>query len=581
MNNSFRPPVRALSSMVRSTTTEAATFLVACVVVLYFALVRVYGSDVYALAASVQDDSFYYLFPAFNFSHASPWSFTFDGRHETYGFQPLYMVLLAVVGSVFKSIESFFRFAVLLGAILHCATAVTVFASVRLMLRDLARAPQSLLALLAALSYLLNTNIFLSSITVKENALAAFLLASSILLFIKLSQARDDAPGTLAGDAGSDLRRYGALLGLTLAALLLTRILPTTLFFVGVLLLLSLRQNRARLPLLLSFVVPLVLWGVYAYLEFGRVVPSSGMVKTRGLWDLIAAGGCNLLFEMAGWSATRIKHVVLFSLDLPSAFYLPHPDAGALREPAAGLLGSARMWGALLSLAGLGLLAALGRSMRQAGRPVFVLAVLLAGAFLGHVAMTVLLWRVKSELFYFTWYVYEVPLLIPLAIAAAIGSLVRAGERLLPPGAGGRVGRPLSLAVILCLGIAGVALAWQTYVRLEPLPARSDGDKFWPAVVLRSGVDLRSEIGDGLVGAFNAGHLAFGLGGRVVNLDGLANDSVIGRTGSWRDYFAREGIRYYCDVVDPAQFGLKYEPIRSYEIDHGLVNRQYCVRILD
>lgn len=573
MDKFFRLRVRARSSIGPVAAIEVAAFLVACAVVLHFAWARAYGSDVYALAASVQDDSFYYLFPAYNFSHASPWSSTFDGRHETYGFQPLYMVLLAVVGSVFSSMESFFRFAVLLGALLHCATAFTVFLSIRLLLRDLARAPQALLALLAGLFYLLNTNVFLSSITAKENALAAFLLASAILLFIKLSQARDAPPSGTVG-------RYGALLGLTLAALLLTRILPTTLFFVGVLLL-ALRQARPRLPLLLFFVVPLVLWGGYAYLEFGRLVPSSGMVKTRGLWGLIAGGGGDLLAEMADWSMHRIKQIVLFAVNLPSAFYLPQPDVGLLRAPAAGLLGSALIWGSLLALAGLGLLASMGRSMQQSSRLLIILVILLAGACLGQVAMTVLLWRVKHEHFYYTWYIYAVPVLIPLTLAAATGGLVRAVGGRLRPGAGGRIAHHVGQAFIVCLGIASVVLAWQTYARLEPLPARPADDKFWPAVALRSGVDFRADIGDGLVGAFNAGHLAFGLGGRVVNLDGLANDSVIGRTGTWPDYFAREGIQYYCDAVDPALFGLKYELIRSYEIDHGSVKRQYCVRILD
>src|SRR5262245_52879031 len=61
-------------------------------VVLVFALRRFFLSDTYQLAATVQDDSFYYIVPAFNLKSAG--FFTFDGRNPTYGFQPLYMLLL-------------------------------------------------------------------------------------------------------------------------------------------------------------------------------------------------------------------------------------------------------------------------------------------------------------------------------------------------------------------------------------------------------------------------------------------------------------------------------------------------------
>ena len=55
---------------------------------------RVYRSDIDSLAISIQDDSYYYLLPAFNLKTYG--FFTFDGEHETYGFQPLYALRIGV-----------------------------------------------------------------------------------------------------------------------------------------------------------------------------------------------------------------------------------------------------------------------------------------------------------------------------------------------------------------------------------------------------------------------------------------------------------------------------------------------------
>src|SRR5439155_23343645 len=59
---------------------------------------RIVKSDYLALAVSTPDDSFYYLLPAWRFiTHGY---FTFDGVQTTYGFQPLFMVLLTGLSAV-------------------------------------------------------------------------------------------------------------------------------------------------------------------------------------------------------------------------------------------------------------------------------------------------------------------------------------------------------------------------------------------------------------------------------------------------------------------------------------------------
>lgn len=64
-------------------------------------------SDFLALAVSIPDDAFYYLLPAWHFpTHGY---FTFDGLHKTYGFQPLYMLLLTGLSTLLPSIEAVLR----------------------------------------------------------------------------------------------------------------------------------------------------------------------------------------------------------------------------------------------------------------------------------------------------------------------------------------------------------------------------------------------------------------------------------------------------------------------------------------
>ena len=139
------------------------------------------------------------------------------------------------------------------------------------------------------------------------------------------------------------------------------------------------------------------------------------------------------------------------------------------------------------------------------------------------------------------------------------------------------------LIVRALLGAVGIGLTWQTYSKLEPL-GRMQRDDSWASVVMHAGLYLRDAeriTESDRVGAFNAGRLGFVLEGRVVNLDGLANDSIRKDFSSWRDYFAREKITYYCDVAHPSRLRLKYELLMEYDIDHPAVDKLYVARILE
>lgn len=81
-------------------------------------------------AGWLSDDAFYYLQPAWlRRDHAG---FSFDGMHGTYGFQPLWMLVLSeLVAPLAPDRASFLRLALLLGGILHVAVAPLLYLRLR------------------------------------------------------------------------------------------------------------------------------------------------------------------------------------------------------------------------------------------------------------------------------------------------------------------------------------------------------------------------------------------------------------------------------------------------------------------
>src|SRR5260221_4932182 len=73
------------------------------------------------LACSIQDDSFYYFVPGWNAAHGS--GFTFGGE-KTSGFQPLYELLLTLLGLFCDSLGSLVRLAINLNGWLFALTAL-------------------------------------------------------------------------------------------------------------------------------------------------------------------------------------------------------------------------------------------------------------------------------------------------------------------------------------------------------------------------------------------------------------------------------------------------------------------------
>ena len=68
----------------------------------------IFASDIAYLAADwVKDDAFYYLQPAWQFKQFG--FFTFDGINPTYGFHPLWMIIVSLLAAVTSDKAFFFR----------------------------------------------------------------------------------------------------------------------------------------------------------------------------------------------------------------------------------------------------------------------------------------------------------------------------------------------------------------------------------------------------------------------------------------------------------------------------------------
>jgi len=140
-----------------------AALIVLGLIPLRFILARILESDYHALAVLTPDDSFYYLVPAWRFKTAG--FFTFDGVHPTYGFQPLFMVLLTGLSAILGSVEDVFRAGLAVNATLHVATGVLVGLIVNTLLSECSAMVRFIASLVAGAVYFLGWNLFWANLT--------------------------------------------------------------------------------------------------------------------------------------------------------------------------------------------------------------------------------------------------------------------------------------------------------------------------------------------------------------------------------------------------------------------------------
>jgi hypothetical protein len=493
----------------------AATIGLAALVFLAV-LIYAFGSDIRDLACNrLQDDSFYYLQPAWNFSRSGV--FTFDGEHPTYGFQPLWMIVLAALARLSPDKLFFLRASVALGGLFFCLTGAALF--------RLARGwTTGWQAVIAPVLWTANFSLLGAYITGKENALFAFLLVLSCIRIVR----RATAP---ARGAWLD----GAILGLMVLARV-NGLVPAVLFLVvlwwqGT----GSRSERFQRMLLAGagMLAVIAIWCLYAQISFGAVFPNSGTAKLFGSSAALAVFFENQLpWIPHAWIEALVPAAERVLLTRPDLLVLPTKATGLsyliglLPDLAYGswagffsFLGGIDFRLKVLLLAGLGIGAA-GWVLLQLRSPArgsaAVIGVILASAAINSLVN----WMVMPEyLLWGIWYAVPETLALVVGLACLIGELLSRLASLKAPI--GQLIHRIAMGAAVILAAAGLGSAW---CRLLPSAyvAAPDGTQ-------QEAYDAAAWMNDNLpqgarVGSYSAGLLGyFGRTYRVINLDGLAN----------------------------------------------------------
>jgi hypothetical protein len=534
-----------------------AAAVAAAAIVFLAVLTYAFGSDIRELACNrLQDDSYYYLQPAWNFSRSG--IFSFDGEHPTYGFQPLWMIVLAALARLSPDKPFFLRAAVALGGLFFCLTGLALF--------RLARAwAAGWTAVLAPVLWTANFTLLGAYITGKENALYAFLLVICCIRILK----RTAAP---ARGAWAD----GILLGL----MVLSRI---NALVPAVLLLAVLgvwgggsRADRARrmLPAAAGMLAVLAVWCVYAQISFGAVFPNSGTTKLFGSGAALAVFlESHIPWIPPAWIEAFVPRAERVLLTRPDLLVLPTKDAGIsyliglLPDLAYGswagifsFLGAPDFRIKVLALAAVGIGAAGWvllqlRSSARAAAAAVVGVILVSAA-----ANSAVNWLVMPDyLLWGIWYAVPETLALILGLACVLDLPLERFARIRPPG--GRIMTAASVAVISMLAAAGLGMVWVHFLP-SPYVEAPDGTQ---QAAYDAAAWMNGNLPQGArVGSYSAGLLGyFGRTYTVINLDGLANTTqfaageLVGHLlyvrgladeDPLREYLRRESIGYLANV---------------------------------
>src|SRR3954468_11413593 len=447
------------------------------------------------LNCSIQDDSFYYFIPAWNSSHGA--GFTFGGE-KTSGFQPLYELLLTVVSYFTPSLESLVRSVINLNGWLFAVTALLCGFALRPLIKSFApglrHEATALSMLVGGLSYLCLHTVFFSSVTGKENALAAMLLAA--LVWMVFSDSRG--------------RYYSILIGALCGLLLITRITPASFLYVGITIALV-HGWKSKIVATAVCLLPITAWALFAHQYFGHVLPMSMLVKVTAPNHLTVIQSIKSGLRY-GWESWK------FSVSAANRFnVLQLPFRDGLR----GRIQIAIMAGAL----GVALLGALKSLLsRPPTHAVLALFAFDSAGVLSNVLFGAAQAGRSDDMYYTVWYLYDLPVLVAINSGFAVGWLQ---ANLAALRSDGKIAAVLSIGcVIYFFG----DVAW--YARLRPYDA-SDDAKFatsWQMKKYQAAEWFHNHVKPTnpryQFVAFSAGAVGYYLFDHVVNLDGLANNAA-------------------------------------------------------
>lgn len=550
---------------------------------------RVERSDLQSLAISVQDDSYYYLLPAYQFKTYG--FYTFDGMHKTYGFQPGYELCLTLLACFFDNRIAFFKSAIFISYIIYGAIACMLYLVLLRVLEKASTVFRHVGGCLGACLFLCNLSVMYSYTTVKENGLFVLLFASAIWQLL---------PALRSVEMWATKRR-ACVFGLTIGFMLLTRLTPASVFIACILAGAWMLVARAHKGILLvGMAVPVAFWSLFAVCSFGSVMPMSGKVKTLGLisnWSL--SRYFTLEPNLFVYWYVYIKRIVQYSLGHP-AFPLPQYSIAA--PPLETVL--IQRYDIMCGLAIVFFLINI-RLWLSMARLRLILGLLLAS--LAGATATVLVFSqnagLLAQLPYFSWYVADAPFIFAVAVPAALFSWSPANK---PSFKGfrrnGRVFRDVLLGCLAAL-ILGCSV-WDALGKIEPWPRFSFDESRLDHVTVSAAFDMRESnifMPTDRVGSYNAGILGYFLPVTVVNLDGLANDDIYhsvfrehGRlfeskaiANAMYEYVKSNGIAYVCDLLPlpPGYNGYfgnlfeHYDVVRTYPFRYGPGFGYSCARV--
>jgi hypothetical protein len=580
--------INGLWNRIRRDPYEAAVIFLAAAVFIAIA-VYAFGSDIRELACNrLQDDSYYYLQPAWNFSRSG--IFTFDGEHPTYGFQPLWMIVLAVLARVSLDKLFFLRASVALGGLFFCLTGVALYRLTRGWLTGWK-------ALIAPVLWTANYSLLAVYITGKENALFAFLLVLSCVLIRR----RMSAPTRGAWMEGAVL---GLMVLSRVNAIVPALLLVAVLFLWGA----GSRAERARRVGIATagMLVVLAVWCFYAQIAFGSIFPNSGTAKLFGSWAALAVSVEHYVpWIPANWIVGLVPGSERVLLSRPDLLTLPLRGVGIsylfglLPDLAYGawagifsFLGALSFRLKILLLAAVGIGSGIWVLIKLRGETAepeavtrrgsaAVLGVILISAVVNSMGNWLLL---PGYLLWGVWYTVAETLVMVLAFTCILGEglewLAAINSRM-----GGILNRTALLAVSI-LAMIGLVLVWVHWLPHDYVvaPDGTQQETYDAAAWMNNNLPQGARVG-----SFSAGLLGyFGRTFTVINLDGLSNSpqfvrsELIGHllyvnglaaTDPLREYLRRENISYlanvdmldritrkeYLGLVDAGQAMLLYE----------------------
>jgi hypothetical protein len=494
------------------------------------------------LAFSIEDDSFYYLLPAWNLHAAG--MFTFDGHNSTYGFQPLWMLFLSILAKVCQTREIFLRTTLMVQLFMYLLTGILL---AKFLVR---RRGVGYFLLGLIIFFFFNVQMIQGFTSGKENTLHALLLVTFLMIYDAFCQAPANRKIVI-----------GIALSVVLGLVSLTRVNGMALS--GAFGLVHLIYFRRQIFKALSTIV-LVLtgsvlvclpWFVYAMNHLGSWFPTSGSAKLAGI-DL----------------STILHHLMTFDTVKNLYVYLHALPFSHFKQTTVLLLGTALLL----------FLSARSRrfpSLRFISETVVEwfnrypgLMVLVIYSAANHLATSLLLRD------YFIWgYWYHVPeqmvsiIVLSLFIGFALDQLTSLMQQRRPWG--------LALAGMLCsigLYFVGVFIfyAGSRLQRMKtpvsmcqllcPLPVELDQAIEWT----KANLPKHSRIG-----AWNAGIAGYLLEDyQVFNLDGLANSrdflKVMNDNEKLCQWMQAQGIKYILDthVINPPQRDYWPRLLGKYEV---------------